>query len=71
LTGNQLVHRDVFASTIDKVVPASNVVDGAKMTGDAFGLKGSYDLFPENSGDYDVRKLFDKSCIVLVFHLPR
>jgi len=54
--GQQLVHRDVFASTKDKVVAASTNLDGSKM-GDAFGLKGTYDLFPENSGDYDVRQL--------------
>ena len=48
------MHRDVFASTKDKVVAATTNLDGSKM-GEAFGLKGTYDLFPENSGDYDVR----------------
>ena len=45
-----------YIHTLVKVVAATTNLDGSKM-GDAFGLKGTYDLFPENSGDYDVRAL--------------
>jgi hypothetical protein len=53
--GNAKIHRDVFATT-----SASNPVDATKsidFNGKAmerFGVKGSYNLFPENTYSYDV-----------------
>ena len=50
-----LIHRDVFASTIEKVVTADENL--GKKRGDVFGVKGSYDLYPE-TGEYDVSMVF-------------
>eukprot|EP01039_Chlorochromonas_danica_P003265 gene3265-3577_t len=49
-----VVYRDVFASSKEKVVEvkAEEVLFGGKQHGDAFGLSGTYDIFPENAG-YD------------------
>lgn len=50
--GKQVIHRDVFASTIDNVVYTD--ASFGKKEGDAFGLKGDYDTFLETTGDYEV-----------------
>ncbi len=51
--GKALVHRDVFASTADKVVKAGTVA-GSNRLGDTFGMHGAYDLYPETA-EYEVR----------------
>lgn len=57
--GRLLVHRDVFASTQDKVVKVGEgegggVLGGKSKIGEVFGLQGGYDLFPETTGSYEV-----------------
>lgn len=47
----QIINRDVFATTVDKVVSAEE--DVGKKKGDVFGTSGIYDVFPE-TGDYEV-----------------
>lgn len=50
--GKQVIHRDVFASTIDNVVYTD--ASFGKKEGDAFGLRGDYDTFLETTGDFEV-----------------
>lgn len=45
---SQVVNRDVFASTIDKVVTVEDIVN--QKQGDVFGMQGSYDV---DTNDYD------------------
>ena len=52
--GNQLVHRDVFATTLDKVVKGTTIVGLNGKEGEMFGVGGTYDdVFPE-SAEYEV-----------------
>jgi len=52
--GQQLVHRDIFASTHDKIVKGSTIVESGRKAGDIFGTGGVYDYFPEKLGSYEV-----------------
>ena len=55
--GQLLVHRDVFATSKDKIVnaTASSMNNKEKQKqGEVFGTKGGYDLFPETTGSYEV-----------------
>ena len=51
-TDTNIIHRDVFATTIDNIVEADRTF--GKKVGDAFGLQGEYDLFPETGGEVEV-----------------
>jgi len=62
-TGKLLVHRDVFASTKDKVVQGGDVKTANKL-GEVFGVRGGYDLFPETTGSYEV------SMCIFVYLVP-
>jgi hypothetical protein len=53
--GKGLIHRDIFASTKDKVVNADETL--GQKRGDVFGLSGAYDVYPE-TGEYDVSSNF-------------
>lgn len=53
-SGKLLVHRDVFATTKDKVVQGGANTSGSGKLGEVFGLHGGYDLFPETTGSYEV-----------------
>lgn len=61
-SGKSLVHRDVFASTKDKVVQGSDGKSGGGKLGEVFGLRGGYDLFPETTGSYEVSSLCMCNC---------
>ncbi len=72
-SGKLLVHRDVFATTKDKVVQGGANTTGSGKLGEVFGLHGGYDLFPETTGSYEVKICVHISsfrCVFLALFFP-